>query len=45
MVPIEVMVPSVHLVLTSKVPNFSDHIYDMETIEEKRQNAEERWLS
>lgn len=37
MISIEVTVPSAHLALKNKVSDPNDHIYDVETLEEKRQ--------
>lgn len=44
-ISIEVMVPSSHLALASRLSNSSEHIYDIEVLEEKRQSIEDKWLS
>lgn len=38
MVPIEVLVPSANLAVTSKISNSCSRIYDVEALDEKRQN-------
>lgn len=43
MVLFEVMVLSVRLDLASKISNSHDPIHDIEAIEVKRQNAEDKW--
>lgn len=45
MVPIEVMVPSARLALTRKLVDLHDRIRDSEALDERRHNAENRWLS
>lgn len=45
MVPIKVIVPSACLAIATEVYYHNDHIYDIATIEEKRQNAEKKCLS
>lgn len=45
MVPIEVKVSSARLSLTSNVSDFHYRIYNVEALDEKRQNAKEKWLS
>lgn len=42
---IEFIVLSSCLSIASKVSDFSDRIYDMEALEEKRQNTKEKLLS
>lgn len=43
-VSVEIMVPSARLPLTSKIMDSQDRVYDVETIEEKRKSAEDRWM-
>lgn len=43
MVSIKVMVPSACLALTNKVLDSHSHIHNVQTLEEKSQNAESRW--
>lgn len=45
MILIEISVPSSCLLLASKVSNPNDPIYNVKALEEKRQNAKEKWLS
>lgn len=45
MFPIEVMVPSARLVLLSKLIDLHDYINDIEALDERRHNKENRWFS
>lgn len=45
MASIEVMVPSARLALASKLSDSRDQIYDVEVLQERRHNTENKWLS
>lgn len=42
-VPVEIIVLSARLALVSKITDPREQIHNVEAVEEKRQNAEDRW--
>lgn len=45
MVLIDVMVPSAHLVLPTKLSDSYDHLNNLKALDERRYDAENKWLS
>lgn len=39
------MAPSTSFALASKISDPTEHLYDLEVLDEKRQNVENKWVS
>lgn len=43
MIPVKITIPLARLVLASKILDPNGRVYDVETLEERRRNLEEKW--